>query len=75
MPHRWRISRAVLYGLLCGAIFSLLGQMNSPGVPAGFVYWAYVAGEWTGAPIIGAIVFAVVAAIRNLFVFLQTKSN
>jgi hypothetical protein len=62
MLKRWRLSRAVLYGLMTGLLVALIGHHPTP---PGFTPWYYQMGAWVGTPIIFATIFTLVALVHN----------
>ncbi len=68
MLQSLRISRAVWYGAIAGAIFAAIGHLRAPDMPSGFDGWAYIVGGWTGCLLLGIFVFVMIAAICNLIV-------
>ncbi len=67
--QRWRVSRAALYGAALGAFLRLVGIIPATPEPPGIVlHWAYVAGQCIATALVLAILFLIVAIIRNLIV-------
>jgi hypothetical protein len=66
MPTKWNVIRLSGIGFLCGAVFSPTRELLENGgvLPEP----AYLIGLIIGGGIGGAILFAVVATIRNFFV-------
>jgi hypothetical protein len=64
---RWRISRAALLGFGAGLLFKAAGFIPPNQEPPGVVFhWAHLTGEWGATAIIVAVMFSIVAVIRNL---------
>lgn len=65
-PSEWNPLKAAGYGAFAGALFSIFNVISSNGYqsfPA-----TYFVGYLIGGIVGGAFLFAVVAAIRNLFI-------
>ncbi len=71
MPKRWSEHRAAAWGTVLGATYSAISLIVAPQASTALTYAGYIAGQigqLIGGAMGLALIFALVAAVRNLAV-------
>ena len=71
MPKRWSERRAAAWGAVFGTTYSAIGFVVAPQASTALTYAGYIAGQigqLIGGAMGLALIFALVAAVRNLAV-------
>lgn len=65
-PEKWDVIKAAIYGAIAGVILAVFNFFEEAGVYA--ITAPYIIGSLIGSVVAVSFLFAVAAAIRNLFV-------